>query len=117
MLITWLSPWMHSKLLNRFWGESMDVYEVIVRPLVTEKSEINKWQGKYTFEVRCNSNKIEIKHAVEQIYGVQVDSVNVMNMPAKISRIRGRKPVVRRPVWKKAVVTLVPGERIEALEA
>jgi len=46
-----------------------------------------------------------------------VESVNVMNMAAKITRQRGRRPVTRRPVWKKAVVTLAPGQRIEALEA
>jgi large subunit ribosomal protein L23 len=95
----------------------MNIYDVIVRPLWTEKSEINKWQGKYTFEVNLHANKVEIKRAVEQIYDVKVQSVNVMVVPAKISRRRGRKPIVRRPVWKKAVVTVAPGERIEVLEA
>ncbi|MBN1487202.1 MAG: 50S ribosomal protein L23 [Anaerolineae bacterium] len=95
----------------------MDIYDVIVRPLQTEKSEAAKWQGKYTFEVNRNANKIEIKRAVESIYGVKVKAVNVMNMPAKVSRMRGRRVVARRPVWKKAIVTLAPGERIEALEA
>jgi large subunit ribosomal protein L23 len=95
----------------------MNIYDVIVRPLWTEKSEINKWQGKYTFEVHHKANKVEIRRAVEQIYDVQVRGVNVMIMPAKISRRRGRKPIVRRPAWKKAVVTVAPGERIEVLEA
>jgi large subunit ribosomal protein L23 len=95
----------------------MNIYDIIVRPLWTEKSEINKWQGKYTFEVHYGANKIEIKRAVEEIYDVDVEAVNVMIMPAKISRTRGRKPVVRRPAWKKAIVTVAPGERIEVLEA
>jgi len=95
----------------------MDIYDVIVRPLQTEKSESGKWQGKYTFEVHLKTNKVEIKRAVEFIYDVKVKSVNVMNMPAKMTSGRGRRAVVRRPAWKKAVVTLSPGERIEALEA
>ncbi len=101
----------------------MDVYEVIVRPLVTEKTAIlqspepGKGNRQYVFCVNANANKIQIQSAVETIYGVKVESVNVMNMPAKMSRVRGRRPRARRPVWKKAVVTVRPGERIEALEA
>lgn len=95
----------------------MDIYTVIVRPLVTEKTEGQKWEGKYAFKVHSRANKIEIKRAVEGIYGVDVVSVNVMNVPAKVNRTRGRRPIVRHPAWKKAIVTLVPGQRIEALEA
>jgi len=95
----------------------MDIYDVIVRPLVTEKSEIAKVEGKYTFIVNRRANKIQVKRAVETIYDVEVASVNVMNMPAKASAVRGRRRSVRRPVWKKAVVTVASGQRIEALEA
>ncbi|MBN1259427.1 MAG: 50S ribosomal protein L23 [Anaerolineae bacterium] len=96
----------------------MNIYDVIVRPVVTEKTEILKAdEGQYTFEVNRRANKIEIKHAVETIYDVSVVSVNVLNMPAKINRMRGRRRVTRIPTWKKAVVTLAPGQRIEALEA
>lgn len=95
----------------------MDVYEVIVRPLETEKSAIQREMGQYLFAVNPRANKIEIKRAVETIYNVKVEAVNVMNIAAKITRQRGRRPVTRRPVWKKAVVTLAPGQRIEALEA
>jgi large subunit ribosomal protein L23 len=95
----------------------MNIYDVIVRPLITEKSEMQKWQGKYTFEVNLHANKSEIKRAVQEIYDVDVDSVNVMVMPAKVSRMRGRQVMVRRPVWKKAIVTVASGQRIEALEA
>lgn len=95
----------------------MDTYEVIVRPLMTEKSVIAKEDGKYAFMVNSRANKIEIKRAVETIYGVSVTAVNVMNMPAKVNRTRGRHLRLRHPVWKKAVVTVASGQRIEALEA
>lgn len=95
----------------------MNVYEVIKRPLETEKAYMIRDLGKYVFIVNRRANKLQIKQAVEEIYGVNVDSVNVMVMPAKINKMQGRRRVVRRPVWKKAVVTLTPGERIEELEA
>ena len=95
----------------------MNIYDVIVRPLITEKTEMQKWLGKYTFEVNLQANKSEIKRAVEEIYDVDVENVNVMVMPAKASKMRGRRVMTRRPVWKKAIVTLASGQRIEALEA
>ena len=95
----------------------MNIYEVIVRPLETEKAYLQRELGQYVFMVNRKANKAQISHAVEEIYNVNVKSVNVMNMPAKASRIRGRRAVTRRPPWKKAIVTLAPGESIEALEA
>ncbi|MEJ5309258.1 MAG: 50S ribosomal protein L23 [Anaerolineae bacterium] len=95
----------------------MDIYEVIVRPLETEKAYSQRELGQYVFMVNRKANKAQISRAVEEIYSVNVQSVNVMNMPAKINHIRGRHPVTRRSPWKKAVVTLAPGESIEALEA
>lgn len=95
----------------------MDIYDVIVRPLETEKSYIQRELGHYVFMVHRKANKAQIKNAVEQIYNVRVDGVNVMNMPSKNNRIRGRRQTVRRAQWKKAIVTLAAGERIEALEA
>lgn len=95
----------------------MDIYEVIVRPLETEKAYIQRELGQYVFMVNRKANKAQISRAVEEIYDVNVLSVNVMNMPAKVNRTRGRRTVTRRAPWKKAIVTLVPGESIEALEA
>ncbi len=94
----------------------MDIYNIIVRPLETEKAYIQRELGQYVFMVNRSANKMQIKAAVEQIYDVKVKGVNVMNMPGKMNRIRGRRRSVRRPSWKKAVVTLVPGENIEELE-
>ena len=95
----------------------MDIYEVIVRPLETEKAYVQRELGQYVFMVNRKANKAQISHAVKEIYNVNVQSVNVMNMPAKINRTRGRRTVIRRSPWKKAIVTLAPGESIEALEA
>ena len=95
----------------------MDIYDVIVRPLETEKAYAQRELGQYVFVVNRRANKVQIKQAVEQIYNVDVATVNVMNMPAKVNHMRGRREVVRRSPWKKAVVTLAPGERIQALEA
>lgn len=95
----------------------MRIYDTIVRPLETEKSFIMREQDKYVFVVHMKANKLEVKRAVEEIYGVNVSHVRTMIMPGKISRMRGRRQSTRRAPWKKAVVTLAPGERIEALEA
>ncbi|MGC9469111.1 MAG: 50S ribosomal protein L23 [Anaerolineae bacterium] len=93
------------------------VYDIIVRPLETEKAYLLREQGKYVFIVQLYANKLEVKRAVEEIYGVDVDDVHTMVMPGKMNRMRGRRATARRAPWKKAVVTLAPGERIEALEA
>jgi large subunit ribosomal protein L23 len=95
----------------------MNIYEVIVRPLETEKAYQQREIGQYVFMVNRKANKGQIRRAVEEIYDVTVESVNVMNMPAKVNRIRGRRKVLRHASWKKAIVTLSPGETLEALEA
>jgi large subunit ribosomal protein L23 len=93
----------------------MHVYEVIKRPIDTEKTRYQAEDGKYTFEVDRRANKQQVKEAVEQIFDVEVLSVNTMNMPAKRGRY-GRRMVTRKPAWKKAIVTLAPGERIDVFE-
>lgn len=94
----------------------MDVYEILKRPISTEKSSVQAdYYGQYTFEVDRRANKLQVKEAVEKIFDVDVISVNVMNMPAKRGRF-GRRLVTRKPAWKKAVVTLAPGQKIQAFE-
>jgi large subunit ribosomal protein L23 len=95
----------------------MNVYEIIVRPLETEKSYMLREEGQYAFIVNMDANKLEIQRAVEEIYGVDVDRVRTMVMPGKSNKTRGRRRVARRAPWKKALVTLASGQRIEALEA
>jgi large subunit ribosomal protein L23 len=95
----------------------MHLYEVIKRPVVTEKSRYQALElGQYTFEVDRRANKAMVKEAVETIYGVRVVGVNVMNMPAKAAKRWGRRRVVRQSAWKKAVVTLVQGDSIPLFE-
>ena len=95
----------------------MNPYEVIIRPIDTEKTRYQASElGQYTFEVDRRANKIEVKRAVESIFDVAVVAVNVVNMPAKASRRRGRRRIVRRSSWKKAVVTLAEGQRLDVFE-
>ena len=92
----------------------MHVYEVLRRPVVTEKNTMLLAQGKYTFDVRQEANKPQIKEAVEKAFKVNVVSVNVINVPGKMRR--GGRRRVMSPPWKKAVVTLEPGQKIELFE-
>ena len=92
-----------------------DAYKIIKRPLITEKSTIIKeMNNQLAFEVDRRANKIEIKKAVERIFKVQVDDVRTMNYRGKRKRL-GRNEGRRRH-WKKAVVTLKPGQKIEFFE-
>lgn len=88
-----------------------DVYSVLKRPLFTEKNDRLKENfNKFAFEVEIKANKIEVRQAVEQIFGVSVVKVNTMRVHGKVKR-RGRS-VGRRPDWKKAIVTLKEGDTI-----
>ena len=80
-------------------------YDIIIRPVLTEKSYDGMADKKYVFEVALNANRTEIKYAVEQIFGVKVAKVNTLNMQGKLKRM-GARPAGRRPSWKKAMVTL-----------
>ena len=92
----------------------MHLYEVLRRPLITEKNTVLQAQGKYAFEVAGEANKPQIKQAVEKAFKVKVTAVNVMTVPGKERRI-GRRQVLTQS-WKKAIVTLKPGDRIEIFE-
>lgn len=90
-------------------------YQILKRPLVTEKSTIEKAEhNKLVFEVDRHANKIEIKEAVEQIFKVDVLDVTTTNMKGKRKRV-GRF-FTKRPDWKKAMVTIKPGQRVEFFE-
>lgn len=91
--------------------------EIIRRPVVTEKSNILADEfNQYTFVVNSRANKAQIKEAIELAWpDVTVDRVRVANMPAKRAR-RWRRITIRKPGWKKAIVTLAPGGRIELFE-
>ena len=90
-------------------------YDIVKRPLLTEKTNIQKEMfNQISFEVDRRSNRVEIKKAVEDIFKVKVSGVRTMQIKGKIKR-RGRI-VGKRRDWKKAIVTLMPGERINFFE-
>jgi len=92
-----------------------ELYEIIRRPLVTEKSTQQKETSRqYAFEVNRKANKNEIQSAVERLFKVKVLDVRTCNVLGKVKRL-GRK-YGKRPDWKKAIVTLKEGDRIEFFE-
>lgn len=94
----------------------MHLYEVLKRPLVTEKTMIaTDEENKVSFEVDMRANKHLVKEAVEKAFDVTVVDVNILIMAAKTSR-RGSAIRIRHPKWKKAVVTLQTGDRIQLFE-
>jgi large subunit ribosomal protein L23 len=90
----------------------MNVYQVLKRPILTEKSDYQRDDSQYVFEVDRRANKLQIKEAVEMIFDVEVAAVNTMVMKPKRRRL-GRKTITTRSAWKRAVVTLAAGERIQ----
>ncbi len=93
----------------------MNQYDVILRPIVTEKSSLMKEEGnQYVFEVARAANKIEIADAVEKLFKVKVVSVKVMNIEGKKRRL-GRSSG-KRPDWRKAIVKLGPKDKISFFE-
>jgi large subunit ribosomal protein L23 len=92
----------------------MNLYEILRRPLITEKNATLQAAGKYVFEVAGVANKVQIKQAVEKAFNVKVTAVNVMTVPGKERRVGRRK--ILTPSWKKAIVTLEPGNKIELFE-
>jgi large subunit ribosomal protein L23 len=92
-----------------------DPYVIIVRPVITEKTMGLGAEGKYTFQVDKDSNKIEIADAISKIFKVKVAKVNTLTIKANIKR-QGRGPAGRTPDWKKAYVTLEAGQKIEMFE-
>jgi large subunit ribosomal protein L23 len=94
------------------------IYDVLRRPIVTEKSNYqNAKLHQYTFEVTKDATKVLVKDAVETLFDVDVLSVNLINVPPKRTRrISSRRLMVRRSGYKKAIVTLAEGDTIDAFE-
>ena len=98
----------------------LTVDDVIVRPVITEKNTVLMDRDQYTFEVSPAANKIQVREAIEKLFNVRVKAVNTMVVKAKprsraIRRGRGRVHG-HESSWKKAVVTLYPGQRIDIFE-
>ena len=93
--------------------------KILIRPLYTEKiSKIGEEQNKYAFEVDRNANKIEIKNEIQNKFDVKVLSVHTMVMPGKMRQqlTRAGRFYGKRPDWKKAIITLVEGDKIDLFE-
>jgi large subunit ribosomal protein L23 len=95
-------------------AKAIHPYEVLRRPLVTEKSTMLSASGKYVFEVAVGANKPQIAEAVEKAFNVHVVEVNTMHVRGKQKRFGKSKGM--QASWKKAVVTLQPGEQIQVFE-
>lgn len=95
------------------------IHEILIKPIITEKANDQSNQGKYTFVVAKKANKIEIGKAIEKMYNVNVTSVNTHVMPVKVVTRSGRSGVMKgvKAAYKKAVVTLAPGESINIFQS
>jgi large subunit ribosomal protein L23 len=95
---------------------AISLHDVLLRPLISEKSTLETERNNYTFAVARDANKFLIKSAVEAEFKVTVLSVRVVSVRPKQKR-RGRRTLGMVPGWKKAVVTVAPGDKIELFEA
>ncbi len=92
-------------------GKNSQIYQIILKPHLTEKSSLMGGENKYTFKVAGNSNKLQIKEAIQQIYKVNVEKVAILIMPSKSRRVGQREGT--KSGFKKAIVTLAEGNKIE----
>jgi large subunit ribosomal protein L23 len=88
--------------------------DILIRPLITEKTTALMQDNKYTFIVPLNANKVEIRQAVEQVFKVKVINVNTVRVMGKTKRMG--KTMGKRPDYKKAIIKLAPGQNIEFFE-
>ena len=86
-------------------------YDVIASPVITKKSTMASEQNKIVFRIRPDANKAEVKAAVEALFKVKVTKVNTINVEGKTKRFKGR--IGKRPDFKKAIVTLAEGQKID----
>lgn len=84
----------------------MNLYNVIIRPVVTEKGVAGNLAGKHTFYVHNDSTKIDIKNAIEKLYSTKVEDVNILSVPKKVRLIGRSRQITKRKAYKKAVITL-----------
>ncbi len=92
----------------------MNSNDIIIRPVISEKSTGMMEDNKYVFKVATNANKLTVKTAVKEIFGVMPEKVNIVNVRGKNRRLRYR--MGKRSAWKKAIVTLKAGDKIEIFE-
>jgi large subunit ribosomal protein L23 len=93
----------------------VDARDIIIAPLITEKSMVGTAMQQYSFEVNLKATKTQIKSAVAEIFGVTVLKINTVNVLGKSKNFarRGKRSTGKQSDWKKAVVTIAPGQKIE----
>ncbi len=91
----------------------MDNYSTIIRSLTTEKSSAQQANGQYTFQINPKATKVDVKHAVKAIYGVDADKVKIIIAPSKKRLVARGKLLTKRPVMKKALVTMKDKKTID----
>ncbi len=94
----------------------MDAHDVVIRPVVSEKSYALLDEGAYTFEIHRDANKIQVRKAIEELFGVKVVKVNTLNRPGKKVRNRRTGKTGSRSATKRAIVTLAEGDSIDLFE-
>ena len=94
----------------------MMLHEVILHPILSEKTMLAEGERQYVFRVNRKANKHQVREAVQSIYDVTVDQVRVMIMPAKTRR-RGNRVFIRQAKWKKAIVSVAEGDSINLYES
>jgi len=92
----------------------MNANDIIIRPVISEKTTEAMEQNKYVFEVMMKANKLMVRTAVKELFGVKPEKVNIIRVRGKEKRLRYKTG--RRPAWKKAIITLKPGEKIDIFE-
>lgn len=90
------------------------MYDIIIKPIITEKSAQLVENLQYTFEVAKDANKVEIKNAIEKIFNVKVVAIRTINVQRKAKRMQRYQGF--KPAYKKAIVRLAPGQSIDAFE-
>ena len=91
----------------------MNISQIILKPVLTEKSVRGTASSKYTFEVHASATKVDVKQALLKLYGVNVDKVNILKGFPKYRWGRGRRPMQKRGMTRKAIVTLKAGEKLD----
>ncbi len=93
----------------------MHIFQVLKRPLITEKSTLLQEQNKYVFEVMPSANKVQVREAVQRAYDVKVTNVNMVHTSGENRRLRNGR-WLRTPATKKAIVTVASGDTIQLFE-
>lgn len=91
----------------------MNIAQILIRPVLTEKSVSQEPQNKFTFEVHDGATKVDVKNALLSLYGVEVSKVNILHTLPKYRLGRGRHPLEKRQGTRRAIVTLKEGEKLD----